>query len=58
MTRRTWTAWSALSTFLTAQAVNLPGLFAGAVVVRIVVLFLVAPRHIAAGVATSGLKQP
>ncbi|BAU87542.1 sugar ABC transporter permease [Streptomyces laurentii] len=53
-----WTAQIALSTFLTAQTINLPGLFAGAVVtiLPLVVMFLVAQRHIVEGIATSGLK--
>ncbi|MFI6599360.1 carbohydrate ABC transporter permease [Nonomuraea sp. NPDC050536] len=53
-----WTAQIALSTFLTSQTINLPGLFAGAVVTitPLVVMFLVAQRHIVEGIATSGLK--
>jgi multiple sugar transport system permease protein len=53
-----WTVQIALSTFLTAQSVNLPGLFAGAVVtiVPLVVMFLVAQRHIVQGLTMSGLK--
>jgi multiple sugar transport system permease protein len=53
-----WTAQIALSTFLTSQTINLPGLFAGAVVtiLPLVVMFLVAQRHIVEGIATSGLK--
>ncbi|MFE5710119.1 carbohydrate ABC transporter permease [Streptomyces sp. NPDC056501] len=53
-----WTAQIALSTFLTAQTVNLPGLFAGAVVTitPLVVMFLVAQRYIVEGIAHSGLK--
>ncbi|WP_426367921.1 carbohydrate ABC transporter permease [Streptomyces sp. E-08] len=53
-----WTAQIALSTFLTAQTINLPGLFAGAVVTitPLVVMFLVAQRHIVEGIAHSGLK--
>ncbi|KQV17165.1 MULTISPECIES: carbohydrate ABC transporter permease [unclassified Kitasatospora] len=54
-----WTAQIALSTFLTAQSVNLPGLFAGAVVtiVPLAVMFLVAQRHIVQGITMSGLKD-
>jgi multiple sugar transport system permease protein len=54
----TWTAQIALSTFLTSQTVNLPGLFAGAVVtiLPLVVMFLVAQRYIVQGIAMSGLK--
>ncbi|MFD3998555.1 carbohydrate ABC transporter permease [Streptomyces sp. NPDC058548] len=53
-----WTAQIALSTFLTAQTINLPGLFAGAVVtvIPLVVMFLVAQRHIVEGIAHTGLK--
>ncbi|MFE3762527.1 carbohydrate ABC transporter permease [Streptomyces sp. NPDC059104] len=53
-----WTAQIALSTFLTAQTVNLPGLFAGAIVtvLPLVVMFLVAQRHIVQGIAMSGIK--
>ncbi|MCX4966383.1 carbohydrate ABC transporter permease [Streptomyces sp. NBC_00654] len=54
----TWTAQIALSTFLTSQTINLPGLFAGAVVTiaPLVAMFLVAQRYIVEGIATSGLK--
>ncbi|MFJ1792102.1 carbohydrate ABC transporter permease [Kitasatospora griseola] len=53
-----WTAQIALSTFLTSQTINLPGLFAGAVVTitPLVVMFLVAQRYIVEGIASSGLK--
>ncbi|MCC9306569.1 carbohydrate ABC transporter permease [Kitasatospora sp. RB6PN24] len=53
-----WTAQIALSTFLTSQTINLPGLFAGAVVTvtPLVVMFLIAQRYIVEGIATSGLK--
>ncbi|CUM43673.1 carbohydrate ABC transporter permease [Streptomyces gardneri] len=53
-----WTAQIALSSFLTAQTINLPALFAGAVVTitPLVVMFLVAQRHIVEGIAHSGLK--
>jgi multiple sugar transport system permease protein len=53
-----WTVQIALSTFLTAQSVNLPGLFAGAVVtiVPLALMFLVAQRHIVRGLTTTGLK--
>ncbi|MFF0740244.1 carbohydrate ABC transporter permease [Streptomyces sp. NPDC004111] len=53
-----WTAQIALSTFLTAQTINLPGLFAGAVVTitPLVVMFLLAQRHIVEGIAHTGLK--
>ncbi|AUG75853.1 sugar ABC transporter permease [Kitasatospora sp. MMS16-BH015] len=53
-----WTAQIALSTFLTAQTVNLPGLFAGAVVTiaPLVAMFLIAQRYIVEGITSSGLK--
>ncbi|WP_354637604.1 carbohydrate ABC transporter permease [Kitasatospora camelliae] len=53
-----WTAQIALSTFLTSQTINLPGLFAGAVVTiaPLVAMFLIAQRYIVEGIATSGLK--
>nr|WSX49035.1 carbohydrate ABC transporter permease [Streptomyces sp. NBC_00974] len=53
-----WTAQIALSTFLTSQTANLPGLFAGSVVTiaPLVVMFLIAQRYIVEGIATSGLK--
>lgn len=54
-----WTAQIALSTFLTAQSVNLPALFAGALVTiaPLVAMFLVAQRFIVSGIAASGLKE-
>lgn len=54
-----WTAQIALSTFLTAQQINLPALFAGALVVvaPLVAMFLVAQRYIVSGIAASGLKE-
>ncbi|MFJ8045739.1 carbohydrate ABC transporter permease [Kitasatospora sp. NPDC096147] len=53
-----WTAQIALSGFLTSQTINLPGLFAGAVVTiaPLVVMFLIAQRYIVEGIASSGLK--
>jgi multiple sugar transport system permease protein len=53
-----WTVQVVLSTFLTAQTINLPALFMGAAiaVLPLVVLFLFAQRYIVAGVATSGIK--
>ena len=53
-----WTAQIALSTFLTSQTINLPGLFAGAVVTiaPLVAMFLVAQRYIVEGIAHTGLK--
>jgi multiple sugar transport system permease protein len=54
-----WTAQIALSTFLTAQSVNLPALFAGALVTiaPLVAMFLVAQRFVVRGIAASGLKE-
>lgn len=54
-----WTAQIALSTFLTSQTINLPGLFAGAVVtiVPLALMFLVAQRFIVQGITASGLKD-
>ncbi|MFJ8822988.1 carbohydrate ABC transporter permease [Streptomyces sp. NPDC102467] len=54
-----WTVQIALSSFLTSQTVNLPELFAGTAVaiLPLVVMFLVAQRHIVQGIAMSGLKS-
>ncbi|WP_329567069.1 carbohydrate ABC transporter permease [Streptomyces sp. NBC_01361] len=54
-----WTVQIALSSFLTSQTVNLPELFAGTVVaiLPLVIMFLVAQRHIVQGIAMSGLKS-
>ena len=54
-----WTAQIALSTFLTAQQINLPALFAGAVVtiLPLVAVFLFAQRHIVQGIAATGMKD-
>jgi multiple sugar transport system permease protein len=53
-----WTVQVALSTNLTAQAINMPALFAGALVavIPLAVLFLVAQRYIVQGVMMSGVK--
>ncbi|MGW2148343.1 carbohydrate ABC transporter permease [Nonomuraea bangladeshensis] len=53
-----WTVQVALSTNLNQQALNLPALFAGALVaiLPLVVLFLVAQRWIVRGVLLSGVK--
>lgn len=53
-----WTVQVALSTNLNQQAVNLPALFAGALVaiLPLVALFLVAQRYIVRGVMLSGIK--
>ncbi|RFU87267.1 carbohydrate ABC transporter permease [Streptomyces triticagri] len=54
-----WTVQIALSSFLTSQTVDLPELFAGTVVaiLPLVIMFLVAQRHIVQGIAMSGLKS-
>ncbi|MGV9303339.1 carbohydrate ABC transporter permease [Nonomuraea sp. NPDC003727] len=54
-----WTAQIALSTFLTSQTINLPALFAGAVVtiLPLIVVFLIAQRHIVQGIAATGMKD-
>jgi multiple sugar transport system permease protein len=53
-----WTVQVVLSTFLTAQTINLPALFMGAAitVLPLLALFVIAQRYIVEGVATSGLK--
>ncbi len=53
-----WTVQIVLSTFLTAQTVNLSELFMGAAVAiaPLVVVFLIMQRYIVEGVALSGVK--
>ncbi len=53
-----WTMQIVLSTFLTAQTINLSELFMGALVAiaPLVVVFLVMQRYIVEGVALSGVK--
>jgi multiple sugar transport system permease protein len=53
-----WTVQVVLSTFLTAQTINLPALFMGAAiaVLPLVVIFIFAQRYIVEGVAVSGIK--
>ena len=53
-----WTVQVAMSTHLTAQAINLPALFASAVVAvgPLAVVFLVAQRWIVRGVLMTGVK--
>ncbi|HEX2914071.1 MAG TPA: carbohydrate ABC transporter permease [Chloroflexia bacterium] len=53
----TWTVQIVLSTFLTAQTINLPALFMGAVVgiLPLVIVFLLLQRYIVQGVARSGI---
>ncbi|MEM7738406.1 MAG: carbohydrate ABC transporter permease [Deinococcota bacterium] len=54
----TWTVQVVLSTFLTAQTINLPALFMASVisVLPIVLLFFVVQRFIVEGVKLSGVK--
>jgi multiple sugar transport system permease protein len=53
-----WTAQIAISTFLTAQTINLPMLFMGAAVAcaPLVIVFLFMQRYIVQGVRLSGIK--
>lgn len=53
-----WTVQVVLSTFLTAQTINLPMLFMGAAVgaLPLVLIFLVMQRYIVEGVRLSGIK--
>ena len=53
-----WTVQIVLSTFLTAQTINVPMLFAGALVgaAPLVVVFLILQRQIVEGVRLSGIK--
>jgi multiple sugar transport system permease protein len=53
-----WTVQVVLSTFLTAQTINLPELFAGAAVgiAPLVVVFLILQRYIVRGVTMSGVQ--
>lgn len=53
-----WTVQIVLSTFLTAQTINLAELFMGAAVAAapLVILFLIMQRYIAEGVRLSGIK--
>jgi len=53
-----WTVQIAISTFLTAQTINLPMLFMGAAVAcaPLVVVFLIMQRYIVQGVRLSGIK--
>jgi len=57
-TRDTWTVQVVLSTFLTAQTINLPALFMGAAIgiLPIIVIFFFVQRYIVEGVKVSGLK--
>jgi multiple sugar transport system permease protein len=53
-----WTVQVVLSTFITAQTINIPELFMGVAVaiVPLVILFFFLQRYIVAGVARSGIK--
>jgi multiple sugar transport system permease protein len=53
-----WTVQVAMSTNLTSQNINLPGLFASAVmaVIPLAILFLAAQRYIVRGVMLTGIK--
>jgi multiple sugar transport system permease protein len=53
-----WTVQVVLSTFLTAQTINLPALFMGAAiaVLPLVIIFIVAQRYIVEGVTATGIK--
>ena len=57
-TKDTWTVQVVMSTFLTAQTVNLPALFMGTVVsvLPVVLLFFIVQRYIVEGVKLSGVK--
>jgi multiple sugar transport system permease protein len=57
-TSDTWTVQIVLSTFLTAQTINLPALFMGATVGVIlpIIVFLVMQRYIVEGVKLTGTK--
>jgi multiple sugar transport system permease protein len=56
--RDTWTVQVVLSTFMTAQTINLPALFMGAAVgiLPMLVIFFLVQRYIVEGVKTSGIK--
>ena len=53
-----WTIQIVLSTYITAQTINLPYMFMGAVVgaLPLVIVFLVMQRYIVEGVRLSGIK--
>ncbi len=53
-----WTVQVVLSTFLTAQTINLPALFMGAAVAvtPLIIIFLIMQSYIVEGVALSGVK--
>jgi multiple sugar transport system permease protein len=53
-----WTVQVVLSTFLTAQTINLPALFMGALiaVLPLILVFLVMQRYIVEGIRATGIK--
>ncbi len=57
-TRDSWTVQVVLSTFMTAQTINLPALFMGAAVgmLPMLIIFFLVQRYIVEGVKTSGIK--
>jgi multiple sugar transport system permease protein len=56
--RDSWTVQVVLSTFMTAQTINLPALFMGAAVgmLPMLIIFFLVQRYIVEGVKTSGIK--
>lgn len=56
--RDTWTVQVVISTFMTAQTVNLPAIFMGAAVsvLPILLFFFLVQRYIVEGVKTTGIK--
>jgi len=54
----TWTIQVVLSTFLTAQTINIPALFMGAAVgiLPMILIFFFVQRYLVQGVSTTGLK--
>jgi multiple sugar transport system permease protein len=53
-----WTVQVTLSTFITAQTINIPQLFAAAIVsiLPLVLVFVFLQRYLVQGVAQTGLK--
>ena len=56
--RDSWTVQVVLSTFMTAQTINLPALFMGAAVgiLPMLIIFFLVQRYIVEGVKTTGIK--
>ena len=56
--RDTWTVQVVLSTFLTAQTINLPALFMGAAlgILPVLAIFFIVQRYIVEGVKVTGIK--